>query len=307
MMGNPGIFLTGATGYIGSYVVDELVRRGIPITALVRREVQFPGCRTVVGDLADVERFAQEISAAGGIVHMGSSRSLDRGTVARIDINGTSRLIDHWRAGPFVYLSTTTIHGRPQGPLNEASPIAPSCWYDMGKYACEIALAEATVASKKGRGPAISLRPALIFSTNARRHDNQFIGSLFRHCAQGHVAVFDSEEALETYGASYIGGADFGRAVADTLAIKAPGPLTLADDFQTWKSWIETYHKYAGTRPNIVVRPGIEAGPGEWRPLHSRTALDSSAFTKRTSFKPRQSFEELVREFVERDRADGLL
>jgi nucleoside-diphosphate-sugar epimerase len=301
-MGNTGIFITGATGSAGSYVVEELARRGIPVTALVRAETAIAGRRTVVGDLANLGNAAQAVEAADGIVHMGSPRSFD-GDVTHADFEWTGHLIDLWRRGPFIYLSSTTIHGVPQGPLNESSPIVTKNWYDAGKYRNEVQLAAA--AEKGTRGPGISLRPALIFSTNGRRHSRHFIGDFFTMCYRHHTAVFQSEEALETSGGSYIGGEDFGRAVADALTLKVSGPFTLAGDFQTWRTWIETINKYAGAKVEVVVRPGAELRPGEWRPPHSRTFLDSSAFKAQTGFEPRQSFAELVQEFADRDRLDA--
>jgi nucleoside-diphosphate-sugar epimerase len=300
-MANAGIFVTGATGSVGTYVVEELIRRGHPVTALVRQETQIAGCQTVVGDLANLSNATQAVEAADGIVHMGSPRSFAR-DVTYADYQGTARLIALWHRGPFIYVSSTTIHGVPQGPLNESSPIVITNWYDAGKAHNEAQLATAVADKKRKRGPGISLRPALVFSTNGRRHDHHFIGDFFTLCYRTHTAVFQSEEALETTGGSYIGGEDFGRAVADALAIKNSGPFTLAGDFQTWRTWIETINKYAGTKVKCIVRPGADVQPGEWRPPNSRTLLDSSAFKAQTHFEPRQSFEDLVHEFAARDR-----
>jgi nucleoside-diphosphate-sugar epimerase len=238
-------------------------------------------------------------------VHLASPRAFDRDSVLTTDIMGTGQLIDSWRKGPFLYLSSTTVHGVPHAPLNEASPIDVTDWYDMGKYCNEMQLALARGSGARGHG--IALRPALIFSTNGRRYDHHIIGDMFRRCKRIHTAVFESEEALETIGGSYIGGADFGRAVAEALTMTASGPFTLAGDFQTWRHWIETINKHAGTKVKLEVRPGAQLQPGEWKPPHSRTCLDYSAFKAQTGFEPRQSFDELVQEFVERDRADKVL
>jgi uncharacterized protein YbjT (DUF2867 family) len=52
------IFLTGATGYIGSAVLDSLMRAGHQVTALVRSadagaRLRARGVTPVVGDLAE--------------------------------------------------------------------------------------------------------------------------------------------------------------------------------------------------------------------------------------------------------------
>lgn len=71
------IFLTGATGLIGSAVLRRLVRGGHTVTALVRSvdkayAIWGEGVTPVVGDLARPQWFAAEIAAADGVIHTGS-------------------------------------------------------------------------------------------------------------------------------------------------------------------------------------------------------------------------------------------
>src|SRR5438309_37534 len=68
------IFLTGATGYIGSAVLDALVRGGHDVTALVRdkskaQQVAKRGGHPVVGNLAEPESFRAAAEAQDGYVH----------------------------------------------------------------------------------------------------------------------------------------------------------------------------------------------------------------------------------------------
>src|SRR3712207_3084881 len=123
MMAGTGIFLTGATGHAGQYVLAELQRRGMTVTALVRREVRLEGCRTVSGDLAALEGVLEEILSADGIIHLASPRSQEREYVVLDDIVGTGVLTDAWRSGPFIYASSPTVHGIPRDVLTETSPI----------------------------------------------------------------------------------------------------------------------------------------------------------------------------------------
>jgi nucleoside-diphosphate-sugar epimerase len=299
----PGVFLTGGTGNAGSYVRAELLRRGIPVTALVRKPIDLPGCRTVVGELATLDRLADEIAQANAIVHLGCSRSQHGDTVLRDDILGTALLIDAWRSGPLVFTSSSTVHGRPRETLTESSPTKVESWYDMGKVANELQLRLAE--SVKLRGPAIRLRPVLVFATGERRYDEQYLGSFYLHCQLGSKFLFESEEGLESYGSSFIGGEDFGRALADSLAIKVAGAYNLAGAFCTWRALIETINRCAGTHADFLIRPGAQPGPGEFRPPQSRTFLDVSALTAQIAFAPQQSVEELEQQFVEAERASS--
>jgi nucleoside-diphosphate-sugar epimerase len=68
------VFLTGGTGYVGGAVLRAVRERGHRVTALVRREGALvglgdPGVRTVVGDLARPEGYAEEAAGADAIVH----------------------------------------------------------------------------------------------------------------------------------------------------------------------------------------------------------------------------------------------
>jgi hypothetical protein len=166
-----------------------------------------PGCRTVVGELATLDRLANEIAQARAIVHLGCSRSQHGDTVLRDDISGTVLLIDAWRSGPLVFTSSSTIHGLPRETLTESSPTKIESWYDMGKIANELQLRLAESANL--RGPAIRLRPALIFATGERRYDEQYLGLFYLHCQLGSKFLFESEEGLESYGSSLHRGRRF--------------------------------------------------------------------------------------------------
>src|SRR5687767_9328616 len=68
------IFLTGATGYIGSAVLDALLRGGHHVTALVRdpekaERVSLRSVQPVIGDLSKPKTYAAAADACDGIVH----------------------------------------------------------------------------------------------------------------------------------------------------------------------------------------------------------------------------------------------
>jgi nucleoside-diphosphate-sugar epimerase len=293
------VFLTGGTGNAGHYVRRELLERGMKVVTLVRNPVQLEGCRTVVGELSNLDRLAAEIGQADSIIHLACPRTQEGASVLNEDIRGTASLIDAWRKGSFLYASSPTIHGIPTGMLTEQSAVRLDYWYDAGKYTNEFQLRMAE--RYNGRGPAIRMRPGLLFGSGERRHDDQYLGWFFRHCQLGSKFLFDSDEGLAKYGSSFIGGEDFGRAVASLMTAKS-GAYNIAGGFCTWKSVIDTFNRIAGTRGDVVVRTGAFPEPGEARPPQSVTLLDTSALVTETGFVPRQDLEQLVGEFVEAER-----
>jgi nucleoside-diphosphate-sugar epimerase len=294
-------FVTGGTGYIGREVVSELVRRGIVVTALVRRGTELQGCRTVGGDLVSVGQLADEVASADGIVHLATPRSYFR-DAAMSGVTAVALLIDAWRRGPFIFASSATNEGWGREPLHENSPVQVCNWYGLGKLCNEFQLRLAPRLYQ--RGPAISLRPAgLVIGSNERRRPDQRFAIFYDQCQLGSRFVFCSEELLETSGSSFIGAADLGRAFADSMTIKIPGAYNVAGGFCTWKSLIETVRRVVGTRSDVVIRPDGSVGPGEFMLPQSRRCLDVSSFRAQTQFAPKQMLEELIHEFVAAEHA----
>lgn len=290
------VFLTGATGNVGQPVLNELLKRNFDVTALVRKPINIPGCRTVVGHIENLEPLSDEISRTDGIIHLASPRDNALEPILRNDIRGMAALQEFWRNGNFIYMSSQTVYGIPRQTLVEGTPLSPVCWYDWGKICNEFQL---WMAVKQGnRGEAISLRMALLFGDGPRSEDRQFLSLVYEQCHKGRPFVFDSEEGLETYGSSFIGGEDLGRGVVDALFIRSSGPFNVSGGYCTWRSLIETINKYAGTSSGFLIRPGGKAGPGEFRLPQSRSYLDTRAFFSETASEARQSLDDLIRNFV---------
>ena len=71
------VFLTGATGHIGSAVLRALLSHGRDVVALVRDEtraaqVASTGATPLVGDLADLDLLGHHLSASEGVIHTAS-------------------------------------------------------------------------------------------------------------------------------------------------------------------------------------------------------------------------------------------
>ena len=69
------VFITGATGWVGSAVVPELIAAGHQVTGLVRSEQKAEALRALgadplLGSLGDLEKIKRAASQADGVIHL---------------------------------------------------------------------------------------------------------------------------------------------------------------------------------------------------------------------------------------------
>lgn len=124
------IFLTGATGYIGSAVCDALVRAGHEVTALVRasaktRRLKTKGVHVLAGDLADAATYRDQAEGFDAYV-LTAFDSSPRGI--EIDKLTIETLRDRaWRSSrsAIIYTSGIWVLGGLREPADESTPVNP--------------------------------------------------------------------------------------------------------------------------------------------------------------------------------------
>jgi nucleoside-diphosphate-sugar epimerase len=114
------VFVTGASGHIGSAVVPELIRAGHEVVGLARSEASAEaltavGAKVQRGDLDDLEGLAEAAAAADGVIHLAFKHELgDLVRAAEFDL----RAVQAMRAAlegsdkPFVSTSGTLLLAR---------------------------------------------------------------------------------------------------------------------------------------------------------------------------------------------------
>jgi len=145
------ILLTGASGFVGSYVLRELVAQsGVEVAALVRKPAEawrirdeLPRIRVLPVGLEDGEGLERVLGAyrPSHVVHLAWSGVLGRNrndASQHVNVFQSMRLLDiALRSGArhFIGLGSQAEYGPCQARIDEATPTAPTTMYGAAKLA----------------------------------------------------------------------------------------------------------------------------------------------------------------------------
>jgi nucleoside-diphosphate-sugar epimerase len=154
------VFLTGATGYIGSAVAERLLAAGHQLTALARSDasaakLQAAGIQPVRGDFSDPKSVGAAARAADGAMSMATTYD------PAIDGPAIDAILDALAGSnkPFIYTSGIWSHGDTAGRVvDETSPANPA---ELVKWRQVV---EDRVLQGAKRGiRTIVIRPAIVY------------------------------------------------------------------------------------------------------------------------------------------------
>lgn len=130
------VFLTGATGYIGSAVLDSVVRAGHKVTALVRdpekaARLAARGVATVAGELGTPKTYVGSIAGVEAVVHCAfesSPRGVEKDREAIDTLLGAigGARSDDGRPATLIYTSGVWVLGNTTKPADEDTPLDPA-------------------------------------------------------------------------------------------------------------------------------------------------------------------------------------
>jgi nucleoside-diphosphate-sugar epimerase len=171
------VFLTGGSGFLGSYVAEQLAEQGHTVRALVRprsaRNVleRLPRIEFAAGAIEDRASLDAAMDGVDAVIHVaGLVKARRPEEFFQVNTEGTKNLLAAAAARApglkrFVYVSSLAAVGpSPDGkPVPDDAPPRPVTQYGRSKLA-----AEQVVLAAKDRVPVTILRPPLIYGPRDR-------------------------------------------------------------------------------------------------------------------------------------------
>ena len=174
--------VTGATGLLGSHIVEKLVESGEPVRALVRPRsdtslLESLGVEKVMGDVTDRQSLPAAIKDVRTVYHAAAQVG-DWGPWSRfvaVTIEGTRNMLNAARqAGVkrFLHISSISAYGHPDGEglvLDETAPLGVGLhkwsYYSRAKVEAEML---AWDAHRRGDVPVTVVKPSWLYGERDR-------------------------------------------------------------------------------------------------------------------------------------------
>jgi nucleoside-diphosphate-sugar epimerase len=169
------VLVTGATGFIGKYLVEALLRQGHGVRALVRNKLEArkafgESCEIFEGDVTIPESLKGCCEGIGIVYHLAALMGHDLPSpeaferFRSVNLYGTSNLVRECEATGikrFIHLSSTAAMGLlKETSVNEQSECRPWTPYQVTKYEGERFL----LNEYKDNGfPVIVMRPSMVY------------------------------------------------------------------------------------------------------------------------------------------------
>jgi UDP-glucose 4-epimerase len=274
------ILVTGASGFLGSNLVQSLVADGQVVYALARREARLPpGVRRIDADLADPAFPILLPPRIDAVVHLAQSRHFRRfpeqaPDIFAVNVQATALLADYARragAQHLIFASSGGVYGHSEDRLVETAPISPLNYYLASKYAAEILL---TAYHQHFR--CVILRPFFLYGPGQQ---GMLVGGLLARIRARDPITIDGDPGMRT---NPLFVDDAVQALRAALGLERSAVINLCgDEAVTIKELVNLLGELSGTAPLVthdLTRPsrdllGDNSGMKELLGLGGTTTL----------------------------------
>ena len=187
------IFITGSTGFIGTYLVNRLAKTQHELYCLAReksetRFLEEIGVNIIKGDVTDKNSLLKGMEGCNWVAHLASSFVfwLPRKKAFKdVNITGTQNVMEsalERGISKVVYVSTAAIYGNAKWPITEETPVGTerASKYVQTKYEGDLI---AWDLYEKSKLPLVVIYPSAVVGAN----DPKACGRYFKNYAEGRM------------------------------------------------------------------------------------------------------------------------
>jgi nucleoside-diphosphate-sugar epimerase len=260
--------VTGATGLVGSYIVERLQADGWTVRALVRaperaRWLQAAGVELVAGDVLDRGAFVRAAEGCDAIFHSAAAVLPERATWEAYrtpNIGGTAHAIAAARASGarLLHVSSVAVYGgatryrdTPTDETVELPPLSDEAYYARSKRESEALVLE---AHTRGDIWGCAVRPDVIYG----KRDRQFVPRVAKVLERGFFPLLGGGRST----LAVVHAANVADGAVRAVATDAAGGrvYNLANDFDvTVRDFVRLASSGLGTRVRLVPVPKLLA------------------------------------------------
>jgi len=186
------VFVTGASGYIGSALVDALLKKSCEVTRVSREALSpIPLAKQFKADIRNLQTWIEIVSKADVIYHLAGNTSVYNAAEDPVESFKSTLLPLHYliniaqkqQCKPrVVFASTATVYGlTPKYHIPETFEPRPITIYDLHKFFAEQLL---TIAAQNGLIESVSLRLSNVYGLTPKGSSSNDRGILNKNIAK---------------------------------------------------------------------------------------------------------------------------
>jgi dihydroflavonol-4-reductase len=189
------ILVTGATGFVGGHLIEELVRRNENVEALVRKpenaaNLNKMGVGLVGGDITDPSSYKGKLGKYDMIYHLANVYDWwvpDDSIFYKVNIKGTRDLLQEAKeagVGRIIYTSTVEAIGVKKGEVGTEETV--HCGYYPSEYSQSKYLGLCEVMKMVSEGlPIVTVMPGAVIGPGDTKATGQFMMAFLNHKMPG--------------------------------------------------------------------------------------------------------------------------
>jgi nucleoside-diphosphate-sugar epimerase len=320
------VTVTGGTGFLGSYLVRDLLAKGVSVRVLARPSpradsLAAAGVEIAQGDLRDQDSIARAVKGSDIVYHLAAKvGSAPRDAYFETNVQGTERLLNACAqngVGQLVYASSLAVYGpMPEGTrIDEDTPFDDKPQlrdpYSEAKIAADRLVS--SFAQKTGL-PTVILREGIIFGPG-----RQLPAGLFAFRMGSTDVVFGKPtsrfplnyvenliDAMQVAAASGKGLREYNLLDDDALTLDRYHQLKRAADHSSTR-FVSGWPLYAASPFAELLRPVIPMGDMRLSRHQLERALqdrwyDTSKMRRETGWQPRIALEQAIQRTLTQGR-----